>query len=96
MDIEKFLEQFKETYNITEDEFFNALAKIEEYNKEKNRKIYENNKDKFINYPEFDKLYDEIKKECCDFDCDENREYYLTKYYSDERINQFKKNGYYR
>lgn len=92
-EIEKFLEKFKETYNITEEEFSNALVKVEEENKEKNRKIYESNKDKFINYPEFNKLYDEIKKECYDFYCDENREYYLNKNYNDEKIAQFKKIG---
>ena len=93
MDIEKFLEQFKERYNIKEEEFLNALAKVEEKDKEKNRKIYDKNKDKLINYPEFNKLYDEIKKECYDFYCDENKEYYLNKHYNDEKIEQFKKIG---
>lgn len=80
-------------YNVTEEEFLNALVKLEEDEKEDKRKIYEGSKDKFINYPDFDKLYDEIKKECYDFDCEENRQLYINKHYSDEKIQEFKKIG---
>jgi len=74
----EFIKQFivTEKYNITEEEFLNALKKIEENMKEKTRKIYENNKENFINYPNFDELYEEIKQECYDFDCEENRKKY--------------------
>lgn len=80
-------------YNITisQEEFSKALEKIEERKKEEKRKLYEDNKEKFVNYPEFDKLYEEIEKECKDFDCEENRQFYINKYYSDEKLEQYKK-----
>ena len=59
-EINKYMEQFIEKYTITEEEFYKALDRIEEHNKETKRKFYEDNKDKFVNYPEFDVLYDEI------------------------------------
>lgn len=92
-DRKKFLEQYIEKYNITEEEFLKALAKIEELNKEEKRKIYENSKEKFVNYPEFDKLYDEIKQECYDFDCEENRQFYINKHYGDDKLKQYKDMG---
>ena len=79
-------------YNITEEEFFNALAKIETKTKEEKRIIYEKNKNKFVNYPDFDTLYEEIKQECNNFDSEENRIFYLNKRYN-EKINQYKKIG---
>jgi len=79
--------------NITEEEFLSSLVKVEEKNKEEKRKIYENSKDKFVDYPEFDKLYEEIKKECYDFDCEENRKFYLNKHFGNEKIEQYKKIG---
>ena len=88
-----FLEQFIEKYNITEEEFENALANLEEHNKEEKRKIYENSKEKFINYPEFDKLYNEIKRECYDFDCEENKQFYINKHYGDKEIKKYKEYG---
>ena len=92
-DRRKFLEQYIVKYNVTEDEFLNALVKIEEHNKDEKRKIYENNKEKFVNYPEFDKLYDEIKQECYDFDCEENRQFYINKHYSDDKLEKYRKMG---
>lgn len=71
-------------YNITEEEFLNALSKIEEKNKEKLRKIYDDNKEKFTEYPEFDELYEEIKQECSNFDSEKNRKYYIEKYKKSE------------
>lgn len=90
---QKFLEQFVEKYTITEEEFSKALEKMEERNKEEKRKIYENNKEKFVNYPEFDELYDEIKKECKDFDCDKNRQFYINKHYGDDTVKEYKDMG---
>lgn len=62
-----FLEKYLERYTITEDEFLKALDRIEELNKAEKRKFYEENQEKFVNYPEFDKLYEQIKQECKDF-----------------------------
>ena len=92
-EINKYMEQFIEKYTITEEEFYKALDRIEEHNKETKRKIYEDNKDRLVNYPEFDELYDEIKQECIDFDCEENREFYINKHYSDDKIKQYKDMG---
>ena len=94
----KFFDQFTEEYTITEEEFLNALAKKENKHKEEKRKIYEKNKEKFVNYPPFDELYEEIKQECYDFDCEENRLFYRNKYYNvykemgmtEETINEIK------
>lgn len=90
---QKYLEKYLEKYTITEEEFLNALQKIEESNKEEKRKIYEENKEKFVNYPEFDELYDEIKKECYEFDSEENRQMYINKHFGAEKIEQYKKIG---
>jgi len=90
---QKYLEKYLEKYTITEEEFLNALQKIEESNKEVKRKIYEDNKEKFVNYPEFDELYDEIKKECYEFDSEENRQIYINKHFGDEKIEQYKRVG---
>jgi len=89
----EYLKQYIEKFTITEEEFSKALEKIEDYIKEKIRKIYEDNKEKFANYPEFDKLYDEIKKECKNFDCEENRQFYINKHYGDDKIERYKKIG---
>ena len=77
------------TYGVTEEEFRNAINKIEERDKEEKRKIYENNKEEFANYPEFNKLYEEIKKECSDFYCEANRSYYIRKHFKDEQLKNF-------
>ena len=90
---EKELEQFVERYNITDEEFINALNKIEKHNKEENRKKYEQNKENFAHYPEFDKLYEEIKEECYAFYSEKNREYYLNKHFNDKQIRQYKRIG---
>ncbi|MBQ2872425.1 MAG: hypothetical protein IJE89_00280 [Bacilli bacterium] len=79
--------------SITEEEFLNALNKMEEQTKEEKRKEYENNKDKFINYPKFDELYEEIKKECYEFDCEKNKEIYLNKHFNKQEVKQLKKIG---
>lgn len=92
-DRQKYFEKYLEKYTITEEEFNNALEKIEEQSKEQKRKIYEENKEKFKNYPEFDKLYDEIKKECYEFDSEENRLFYINKHFGTEKIEQYKKVG---
>jgi len=92
-EVRNFLDQFNEHYNITEEEFVNALVKLEEYNKENVRKLYENNKEKFVNYPNFDELYDEIKQECYEFYSEENKQAYINKYYDDKKINQCKEYG---
>ena len=80
-------------YKITEEEFLNAILKCEEFNKEEKRKFYEKNKDKIIDYPEFDDLYDEIKQECYAYDSEENREFYINKYFNDNKIKQYKDFG---
>lgn len=79
--------------NITEKEFLNALSKIEKQNKEERRKEYEYNKDKLINYPNFDELYEEIKKECYEFDCEKNKEIYLNKHFNKQEVKQLKRIG---
>ena len=66
-DRKKYLEQYIVNYRVTEEEIIDALNKVEDYCKEEKRKIYENSKDKFVNYPKFDDLYEEIKKECYEF-----------------------------
>jgi len=80
-------------YHITEDEFYNALNEMELYNKEKLRKMYDDNREKFVNYPEFDELYEEIKQECLDFDSEENRKKRIEEYYTEEVIKQYKEMG---
>ena len=80
-------------YKMCEDEFLNALMKMEIRNKEQRRIMYEDIKKCFINYPEFDRLYDEIKKECYDFCSEENKNKYLNIYFNDKKIKLFKKNG---
>ena len=50
-------------------------------------------KKEFEFYQEFDKLYEEIKQECFDFDCEENRQFYINKYFSNEDIEHYKKMG---
>ena len=92
-EMQKFTEQFYEKYIITEEEYLNALKTLEERNKEEKRKIYENNREKFAKYPSFDKLYDEIKKECEDYDCEENKQFYINKHYGDEQIKKYKDRG---
>lgn len=92
-EINKYMEQFIEKYMVTEEEFFRALEMIENRIKEEKRKIYENSKEKFVNYPEFDELYEEIKRECYEFDCEENRQFYINKYYGDDKIEKYLKMG---
>lgn len=79
--------------NISEEEFLNALNRMEEQNKKEKRKQYEDNKDKLINYPEFDVIYEEIKKECHAFDNEENKEIYLNKHFNKKEISQLKRIG---
>lgn len=93
LDRQNFLEQYNEKYNITEEEFLKAIENVEYKNKEEKRKYYENNKEQFKKYPSFDELYEEIKKECYDFDCEENREYYLNKRFDDKKIEKLKMIG---
>lgn len=81
-------------YNITEEEFLNALKKIEEMTKEEKRKQFEDNKDEFLNYPEFDVMYDEIKQECYTFDNKKNRKSYINKHYDSKSIEMYKKLGF--
>ena len=92
-EINKYMEQFIEKYTITEEEFYKALDRIEEHSKETKRKFYKDHKDKFVNYPEFDVLYDEIKQECIDFDCEENREFYINKFYNDKDLEEYRQIG---
>jgi len=80
-------------YNVSEEEFLKALNKMESSSKEEKRKQYEDNKGKLVNYPDFDELYEEIKKECYKFDNEENKARYLRKHFDKKIIADFKKMG---
>jgi len=85
-----------EKYNISEQDFINAIENVTKKEKEEQRKHYEEIKENLTNYPDFDKLYDEIKQECYDFDCEENKQFYINKSYNiykeigmtDEKVNR--------
>lgn len=79
--------------NVSEEEFLKALNKMESSSKEEKRKQYEDNKGKLVNYPDFDELYEEIKKECYKFDSEENKARYLREHFDKKIIADFKKMG---
>lgn len=81
-------------YNITEEEFLNALKKTEEMTKEEKRKQFENKRAEFLNYPSFDEMYEEIKQECYDFYNEQNREKYIKKHFDSKNIEMYKKLGF--
>lgn len=80
-------------YNVSDKEFLNALNKIESMTKEEKRAIYENNKDKFMDYPEFDVLYEEVQEECYNFNSKENKQKYIDKNFDRYFIAKMKKSG---
>ena len=63
---------FLEKYNITEEEFLKALEDIKNYEKSNLKQVYDSYGDKLKDYPEFEKLYEDIEKECYEFYDDGN------------------------
>lgn len=92
----KVLAQFKEIerYNITEPEFEKIINNLKNETRKNLKCLYESNKDKLKKYSDFDSLYNEIEKECYEFNNKENREYYINKHYDDKEIEWLKQMGY--
>lgn len=78
--------------NVTEEEFVGAINKMEQTNKEVKRKQY--NENQIANCPDYEVLYEEIKKECFEFDCEQNKEKYLNKHFDAEMIQTYKAVGF--
>lgn len=72
-------------YSITEQEYLNALRKAKNKNKKEIKSFYDEHKSEFGNYPDFDKLYSEIEKECYEYNSEENKKKYLDEKF-DKRI----------
>ena len=87
-------------YIVSKEEVTSAIAAKKEKNKQSLKNYYDKNNLNQNGYPEFDKLYSEIEKECKDFIAKENRETSLNKLrklykemgYSDEYIDLLFKN----
>jgi len=80
-------------YSVSEEEFINAINKMEEVIKTNKRKEYKKNKNELMNYPEFEIMYEEIKQECIDYDNEVNRENYFNKFFDNKMIENCKKMG---
>lgn len=85
-------------YDVTDEEFLDALDKIEEHDKMAMKKWYEDDKEKFVNYSNFEQFYNEIKQECYDFVNENNNQKYINDYfhcsYITDQVGKTTKYGY--
>ena len=92
-EIVNFKDQFINNYTITEEQYDEAIQNIRENIRNKYKKIYENRREEYKDYPDFDLLFTDIEEECRKFDCEENRRYYIENNFTEEEIATYKKLG---
>lgn len=92
-EIVNFKDQFISNYTITEKQYDEAIQNIRKNIRNKYKKIYENRREEYKDYPDFDLLFTDIEEECRKFDCEENRRYYIENNFTEEDIARYKKLG---